>query len=479
MLSILQSRQVACERVNRREILQIGGAGLLGLNVPNLLAAESVGKPRAGKAKSVIFLFLYGGPSQLETFDMKPDAPSNIRGPFVPIPSRTPELQISEHLPHMADISDKYCVVRTMTHGFNDHSGAGHYIQTGKRWHIKIGGGFSATPEDWPSMGSVTEFVRQHSQDDPHKTFPAYAVVPNRLGRLQLDGQYIRPGEYAGWLGQGYNPLTTRIDKRSASDNPYWRTCADEELTFQLQGQASEKVLELDRVKKRMSLLDQLDQARRSYEVSASIESWDRFRQRAMGLVTSPAARGALDIRQEPAAVRDRYGRQLFGQSTLMARRLVEAGVRFVTVHYDCVDGYSWDSHRNSEDVKHNLLPTFDQACSALIEDLEQRGLLDETLVVAMGEMGRTPVANASWGRGHWSSLFPAVLAGAGIRGGMVYGRSDKHASKVEEDPVTPEDMAATIYSALGIDPHMQVMDPDGRPIAITDGGRVVSELFG
>jgi uncharacterized protein (DUF1501 family) len=198
-----------------------------------------------------------------------------------------------------------------------------------------------------------------------------------------------------------------------------------------------------------------------------------------VGLVSSPHARTALDIRREPAAIRDRYGRHLFGQSVLMARRLVEAGVRFVTVHYDCVDGYSWDSHRNSDDVRHRLLPTFDQAYSALVEDLDRRGLLEETLVVALGEMGRTPKPNATWGRGHWSQLFPALLAGGGIRGGTVYGASDRQAAEVVDAPTSPEDLAATIYDALGIDPDLQLSDAEGRPIPIVSGGRPLRQLFG
>ena len=482
MLSIVQrsDHRAARARVPRRRVLQAGGAGLLGLDVPTLLAAEASGAGGHARARSVIFLFLFGGPSQLETFDLKPDAPADIRGPFLPIASRTPDLRICEHLPLTAAVSDRFCVIRSMTHSYNDHSGGAHYIQTGHRWHVPVGGGFSVTPKDWPSMGSVVEHVAQRTAG-PHgaAAFPSYVVLPNRLGRLQDSGQYIRPGEYAGWLGQGFNPLTTAIDKRDAGDNPYWRDCADAEADFRLQGLADEHVLTLDRVERRLSLLDQMDVARRSFDASASAAAFDRFRERAVGLVSSPHARTALDIRREPAAIRDRYGRHLFGQSVLMARRLVEAGVRFVTVHYDCVDGYSWDSHRNSDDVRHRLLPTFDQAYSALVEDLDRRGLLDETLVVALGEMGRTPKPNATWGRGHWSQLFPALLAGGGIRGGTVHGASDRQAAEVVDAPTSPEDLAATIYHALGIDPDLQLSDAEGRPIPIVSGGRPLRQLFG
>ena len=240
-------------------------------------------------------------------------------------------------------------------------------------------------------------------------------VLPNTLGALQEKGQYPRPGEHAGWMGPRYNPLTTQVPKRNLEDNPYWRNCVDEELTFQIAGMARPDGVSLDRLDRRRSLLQQFDSSRQSLE-QFNGEGYDPFREKAFSLMTSERTRQALDIRRESAELRDRYGRHLFGQSTLMARRLVEAGVRYVTVHYDCVDGYSWDSHRNSDDVKKNLLPTFDQACSALLTDLDDRGLLQETLVIATGEMGRTPKANAQWGRDHWSTLFSTVIAGGGIR---------------------------------------------------------------
>jgi uncharacterized protein (DUF1501 family) len=209
------------------------------------------------------------------------------------------------------------------------------------------------------------------------------------------------------------------------------------------------------------------------------MQEYGRFQERALALVTSERTRRALDIREEQPAVRTRYGRHLFGQSVLMARRLVEAGVRFVTVHYDCCDGYSWDSHLNSNDVARHLLPTTDQAVSALLDDLADRGLLDETLVVCLGEMGRTPKANANWGRDHWSTLFPALLAGGGIRGGTTYGASDRDAAYALEHPVSPEDLAATIYFALGIDPELRLPDEQGRPVTIVEGGHPVHALFG
>ena len=477
MLTIVGHPRSSCEGFSRREILQIAGTGLLGLSLPKLLAAESTGELTAGRAKSVIFLFLFGGPSQLESFDMKPDAAEKIRGPFNPITSRTSGLRISEHLHRLAQVSDKFCVVRTMTHSYNDHSGAGHYIQTGQRWHIPIGGGFNPTPDDWPSMGSIVEYLSQQRKQGLQRDLPAYTVVPNWLGRLQESGQYRRPGEYAGWLGRSYDPLTTKIDKRDLTDNPYWRDCLDNELTFQIDGLTSTEDVQLNRLSKRVSLLDQFEANREAQEGRLAGE-YDRFRQRAISLVASEKTGRALDILEEPDQIRDRYGRHLFGQSALMARRLVEAGVRFVTVHYDACDGYSWDSHRSSHHLQHQLLPTLDQALSALITDLDERGLLSETLVVAIGEMGRTPQSNSKWGRGHWSTLFPAVLAGAGIPGGTVYGRSDKDAAYPSDSPVSPEDLAATIYETLGIDPALRLPDVQGRPTPIVKGGTPVRTIF-
>lgn len=478
MLSLRTRLEITDSGLHRREILRAAGLGLFGLNLPQLLAAESRKSDRPVRAKSVIFMCLFGGPSQLESFDMKPEAAEKIRGPFKPIASRTPDLRICEHLPGLAAVSNKLCVVRTMTHSYNDHSGAGHYIQTGKRWHVPIGGGFSQTPKDWPSIGSVVEYLNQQTPEGLTRDLPNYAVVPNRLGRLQELGQYIRPGEYAGWLGRAYNPLTTQVDKRNLKDEPYWRTCTDEELTFQIDGLAPQPDLNLNRMTSRASLLEQFDDGRRLIEVSKAVQVYDRFQERALSLATSQRTRDALNIRKEPDALRDRYGRHLFGQASLMARRLVEAGVRYVTVHYDGSDGYGWDSHINSVDVGKHLLPTFDQALSTLIDDLDERGLLEETLIVALGEMGRTPQGNANWGRGHWSTLFPAVLAGGGIRGGIVFGQSDKDAAYPVERPVSPEDLAATIYHALGIDPDLHLPDALGRPVPIVENGTALNELF-
>jgi hypothetical protein len=478
MLNIVGRPQRVCSGWTRRQILQAGGAGLLGLSLPKVLAAEAIGSAAAPRAKSVIFLFLFGGPSQLETFDLKPGAPSTIRGPFRPIASRTTELKICELMPKLAQISDKYCVIRTMTHPYNDHSSAGHYIQTGRPWHVPIGGGFNATEKDWPTFGSVVDYLTDRAHG-PARDMPGFVYLPNRLGHLQTYSTKLdRPGQYAGWLGRGYDPLATAIGKRNDKDNPFYRECTDAELDFRIQGLALDGGLTLDRLQLRRSLVEQFDQARRAADRSPVEAAYDQFRQRALSLVSSEKVRTALDIRQESPAMRDRYGRHLFGQSTLLARRLVEAGTRFVTVAWDAPDGYGWDSHTSSDDVKNHLVPGLDQALSALLADLDDRGLLDETLVAAVGEMGRTPKANGNWGRNHWSTLFPAVLAGAGVRGGMVYGSTDKDAAYALDHPTSPEDLAATVFERLGIDPHLRIHDVQGRPVPLVEGGQVIRGIL-
>jgi hypothetical protein len=462
-------------------LLQAAGTGLLGVGLPHLLAAETApgGSPPARKprAKSVIFLFLFGGPSQLETFDLKPDAPTGIRGPFKPIASRTPDLRICEHLPRLGALSHKFSVVRTLTHRHNDHN-ACHYIQTGHPMPPAPRGaaGVDATDRDWPAMGSVIEYLQQHKARGRRGDFPNYVYLPNRLGHIQ---GYDRLGQYAGWLGRAYNALATDIRKRTPTDNPYFRACTNAELDFRIKGLDADPAITLDRLQRRRGLLEQFDSQRRLLDGSRAGESHDRIRQRALALVTSDKIHHALDIRREPDRLRDRYGRHLFGQATLMGRRLVEAGARFVTVLWDAPDGYSWDSHLHSDDVRNYLLPGLDQAFSALLTDLEDRGLLDETLVVCLGEMGRTPRGNGRWGRGHWSYCFPAVLAGAGIRGGSVYGRSDREAGFPVDHPVSPEDLAATIFHSLGINPESQIHDSQGRPVALVDRGTPLTRLFG
>ncbi|AMV38791.1 DUF1501 domain-containing protein [Planctomyces sp. SH-PL62] len=483
MLAVEGRSRRVCNGLTRRDLLRAGGAGLLGTSLTSLLAAEEAGIAARPRARSVLFLFLFGGPSQLETFDLKPDAASGIRGPYRPIASRTPGLLMCEHLPKLADISDRFAVIRTMSHRYNDHN-ACHYVQTGYPLPPAQRGaaGVDATAQDWPAMGSIVEYLDRRAESaapgDRRRDFPSYVYLPNPLGHIQ---GYDRAGGYAGWLGSAYDGLATRIPRRGPDDNPYFRDCDDDEMDFRLQGLDGPALLTLERTRSRIGLLDQFDAARGRLDRSQAAREFGRLQERAARLMTSEAMRAAFDIRQEPARVRDRYGRHLFGQSALMGRRMIEAGARFVTVVWDAPDGYSWDSHAGSHDVGRHLLPGLDQTLSALLDDMNARGLLDETLVVCLGEMGRTPRPDtATWGRGHWSYCFPAVLAGAGIQGGVAYGRSDKDAAYPVDRPVSPEDLSATIFHALGIDPDARIMDPLGRPVPLVmEGGRPLVELFG
>ena len=483
MLSIEGRLQRVCSGLTRRATLQAGGAGLLGLSLPQVLAAEQSELPfQKGRAKSVIFLFLFGGPSQLETLDLKPDAPVGLRGPFRPIASRTPDLRLCEHLPRCSQLSDKFCVIRSMTHTHNDHN-ASHYMQTGHKFTRNVvidSTDVNARDTDWPSIGSVVEYLSLHESGTRQRAISDYVYLPNRLGHLQLP-KCDRTGQYAGWLGAAYNGLATDIRPENLRQNLFLRDCTEHELDYRVKGLVSSSELTLDRLDRRRSLMDQFDGARRSLDRSRRYQVYDAIRDQALNLVTSEKLRSALDIRREPTAVRDRYGRHLFGQSVLMGRRIIEAGARFVTVGWDSTFGTDgWDSHDSSHHLEKWLIPGFDQAFSALLEDLDERGLLDETLVVAVGEMGRAPKPdNPQWGRTHWSYCFPAILAGAGIRGGIVYGRSDKDAAWPVDRPVRPEDLAATIYKALGIDPDLVLLDErQKRPMQIVDGGRSLDELF-
>ncbi|MBM3459619.1 MAG: DUF1501 domain-containing protein, partial [Armatimonadetes bacterium] len=420
---------------------------------------------------------LFGGPSQLETFDMKPDAPSAVRGPYQPTRSRSDGLLVCEHLPKLARMSDRYAVVRTVHHPQNDHN-ACHYIQTGHPMPPAPRGaaGVDATDRDWPAMGSVIEYLDHQAAGGRPRAVPSYVYLPNRLGHIE---GYDRLGQYGGWLGRGYDALATDIRKQSKEDNPYFRVCSDPELDFRIKGMAGRDQLTLDRLDRRRSLLTQFDSERRKLDGSRPAGEYDAYQQAALGLVAAGKIHEALDIRREKEAVRDRYGRHLFGQSMLMGRRMIEAGARFVTVLWDAPDGYSWDSHRNSDDVGKHLLPGLDQSLSALLSDMGDRGLLQETLVVCLGEMGRTPKGKAGWGRDHWSYCFPALFAGAGIRGGAVYGKSDAEAAFPVEHPVSPEDLACTLFDALGVDPHSTIPDRESRPTSLIEGGRPLRELFG
>lgn len=485
MLTVLSSPRLTCDGITRRELLQIGGAGMLGMSLPRLLAAESVSPSLVAKAKSVIFVFLYGGPSQLETFDMKPDAPSTIRGPFRPIASRTPGLRICEHLPRLADRSNKYCAVRTVNHPQNDHNGT-HFIQTGRPLPPANRGAdnVNATDHDGPAFGSVISYLDSQAAGGVTPPVPGYVYLPRLLGHF---AGYDINGQYAGWLGKAYNPMATRIQKRDAADNPFFRNCTDEELDFRLNGLDLLPGITLDRLDQRRNLLSQLGDERRRFDQAAAVRNYDQLQQQVISMLSSPNIAEAFDIRREKSQLRDRYGRNLFGQSLLMGRRMIEAGTRFVTVAWDlAVRGDvcgSWDMHSCLEKVmKDHLLPGLDQGLSALLDDLEDRGLLDETLVFVAGEMGRTPKfqnRGAQDGRDHWTYCFPCLFAGAGVRGGITYGQSDKDGAYPTSDPVSPADLAATIYETLGISPDLRIPDAQGRPVPLVEEGRALRPIFG
>ncbi len=469
----------------RRELLQVAGAGMLGMSLPRVWAAENSESPLVSRAKSVLFIFLYGGPSQLETFDMKPEAASTIRGPFQTIDSRTPDLRICEHLPRLAACSDQYCVVRTVNHPQNDHNGT-HFIQTGHPLPPANRGAANvdATDKDWPAFGSVISYLDERAARGAPRPFPGYVYLPRPLGHM---AGYDINGQYAGWLGNAYNPMATTIGKRNAGDNPYFRDCTDDDLDFRLFGLDPLPAVTLDRLDRRRSLLDQFETERRRLDQSAASRNFGGLRERAISLLTSPRIAEAFDIRREPAALRDGYGRNLFGQSLLMGRRMIEAGARFVTVAWDLpVRGDncgSWDMHACLERVmKDHLLPGLDRGLSALLDDMRERGLLDETLVFVAGEMGRTPTfqnRGAQDGRDHWSYCYPCLFAGAGTRGGMAFGQSDKDAAYPVSHPVSPADLAATIYHSLGISPDLRIPDAQGRPVSLVDRGRAIGEMFG
>ena len=485
MLTVLSNRRRVCNGLTRRQLLQVGGAGLFGLNYPQLLAAEYAQQPDKVRAKSVIFVYLFGGPSQLETFDCKPDAPSHIVGPFKTTATSNPELRFCEHLPMLAKRTSEFCLIRTLNHSQNDHN-ASHYIQTGHPMPPAERGpsNVNAAPNDWPAMGSVINYLDRQRPRSGMRTIPSYVYLPNRHGEIQLGGQYDRLGQYAGWLGSEYNAFSTRIHKREPGDNPYYRDCTDEELNFSFAGLEINQGITIDRLNRRQSLLQQFDQSRRVLSGSRKVEKFGDLRDEALDMVLSERLRKALSLKSEPDRLRDRYGRNLFGQSLIIGRRMIEAGARFTTVIWDMADGADsgWDSHEGlTSSLRDHLLPGLDQGFSALLDDLRERGLLEDTLVVCCGEMGRTPSfqnrGNAD-GRDHWSYCFPAILAGGGIKDGLVYGKSDRHAAYPLEKPVSPEDLTATIFHSLGINPHAPLLNKRGQPMPLVNNGHVIDELF-
>ena len=479
MITMLGSPRRCCDGLTRRETLKAGALSLLGgaLNLPSLLAMEeSRGRAggRPGKAKSVILLYLLGGAATQDMFDLKPHAPAEIRGEFKPIATNVPGIQISEHLPRMARWMHQAAIVRSLNHKAGCHNCLPSYT------------GYEVPPPDQhprdtdpPSMGSVCEYLNRQGGD-----VPAYVYLPCWLGWGQV---FRRAGPYAGFLGKRYDPLITECNPYGDKDVPatrpgYPRVVRGEPY---LPNSTLGVDFTVDRLNSRRGLLQQIDDQLRRTEGQPSLGSFDRTQQRAFNLLTGSKVRAAFDLKQEDPRLLDRYGRTLFGHSTLIGRRLVEAGVRFVNVTWDLfwdrvqIDYDAWDTHtRNFPILRENKLPHFDQTYTALLEDLAGRGLLDETLVVVMSEMGRTPKINGNGGRDHWTYCYSVVFAGAGIRGGSVYGTSDAQAAFVKDKPVSTGDVCATIFHCLGIDPDMTVPDHSGRPIPIAQGGRPIGDIL-
>ncbi len=454
--------------MSRRELLRVGGLGLLGLGLPQLLQARDAAPRRPTKARSCILLFMWGGPAHQDTWDMKPDAPAEYRGEFRPIATCVPGVRICEHLPRLARQTDKLAIVRSMTHPDVDHTTATHYLLTGRG--VPRRGG--PRVEDWPGYGAVLSWLG-HGRGPLPASVSMMPIVPNGAPRFVEESH----GQDAGWLGPVYHPM--RID--ADASKPGYRVG---ELGLPVDVSAA-------RADARRQLLRELDHRRRTLERQVQVAALEAHYQRAFSLLASHGAAKAFDLSQEPPTVRERYGMNTHGQAVLQARRLVEAGVPLVTVFWqnDGITNVSvyWDTHnRNFIDLKTRLCPVADQAFSALLEDLEQRGLLDETLVVWTGEMGRTPRVGQSVvggagagrdGRDHWPHVFTTILAGGGIKGGVVHGASDRHAAYPVENPVTPADLAATVYDCLGVDPRTELRDRLGRPLTLCEGSPVQAIL--
>ena len=447
--------------MNRRSALRVGGGGLLGgLTYPQWLAASDRAKPKA-RAKSVIFLHQWGGPGQHETFDMKPDAPENVRGWFKPASTKIPGLQICEKLPKIAQIVDKITIVRCMAHTtkMNNHNSAGYYSLTG-----------------------IPPAVDDQRLRDSLDLSPAYGSIVSKLAPAKAgaasfvsfphvisDGS-ITPGQHASFLGKGHNPLFVGQDPNANG--------------FKLPELTLPENVPIARLEHRQDILKLIDEQSELLEKSLVAQGLDETYQKAVALLTAPRFKEAFDLTKESRETRDRYGRTTYGQSCLLARRLAEAGAKFVNVYFARTIGGvggGWDYHGfKGENVAARvdyLLPETDRTLSTLLEDLEQRGLLESTLVVWVGEFGRTPKISNNGGRDHWPQCYVAVLAGGGTKRGFVYGASDRFGAYPTLGAARPEDLSATIFHALGLDPETEIRDKLNRPLPISRG-KPIMDLF-
>ena len=420
-----------CDGTARRDFLRLGMLGLGGLSLPRFLDAQ-----RADSNKSLIFVWLGGGPPQMDTYDMKPDAPLEIRGEFKPIATKLDGLQMCELMPATAAVADKLCILRSVTSvDLGSHERSSRYLQTGV---------LPVPNTDFASFGSVYVKEKNFRTDVP----PFVGV-----------GKPIERGWGGGFLGSQYDPFM-------AGD--------PSEKEFRVRDLAPPAGVPLDRVARRREILDEFNKAWRAADSEARLNSYAPSVERAYSMVFNQKVHSAFDIAAEPDSVRDLYGRTQIGQGLLMARRLVEHGVRAVSIWMG-----GWDTHsKNFTSLKEKLLPPLDRGFGALIADLDRRGLLDSTLVVQLGEFGRTPKVNKDAGRDHWPKAFSAALAGGGLKRGCVIGATDKHAAEVTDRPITVEDLSATIFTALGVDLHKVNHTPEGRPIAIVNGGKPVADAF-
>lgn len=441
-----------CNGLNRRDFLHAGSLACLNLSLPDLCSLQARGAVDKNRDVNCIFLFLVGGPSQIDTWDMKPDAPSEIRGPYKPIPTNVPGIQISELFPRMARHANSYALVRSFHHKVNAHPLAHYLVQTGQTFSPGI---------VYPNLGCTAGFLKGTKSN-----LPPHLLLPIPLAS--------RKGQSAGFLGQNHNPFLIHSDPSKT--------------TFQVQNLVPPGYVSALRVQRAKSFRKVVDKAFQNFEKSSSSKTglMDSAYNQAYSIISSARARAAFDLGNEEDQLRDRYGQNRFGQSCLLARRLIEAGVRFVTVNMfdDFGGGLSWDVHGSSPfspiTELDTLGPMFDNAYTSLIEDLHDRNLLQQTLVVAMGEFGRTPRINPAGGRDHWPSVATILFAGGGIEGGQVVGSSDRIGGEPRDRPVSPEEVLATIYKALGISLHTELPGPQNRPIPIVDIGiKPIQELFG
>lgn len=461
MLTIRGASQRLCDGIGRRDLLRLGALGCLELSLPTLLQASTQAQTSStsfGRAQRCVLLYLTGGPPQHDTWDLKPDAPAEIRGELNPIATTVPGLCISELFPRLAQLADKYCVVRSVTHHDTIHTSAGYTMLTGvahPRANARSAQDIRPTPNDHPHLGSLLAKVRA-----PQDGVPVFASLPEVIKDAAVNEF---PGQGAGFLGASYEPF--RIQGIAASG------------AFQMPDIFLPADVTAGRLNDRRLLLGQLDRGRAAVEENQAAADLNGYYEQAFRLIHSRAARGAFQLDREPERVREAYGKHLFGQGCLLARRLIEAGVRLATVywHYEGPDDSPvWDTHQNNyPHLRQRLMPPTDQAFSALLIDLAERGLLDSTLVVCMGEFGRSPKINKHGGRDHWPAVQSVVLAGAGIRPGYVYGSSDRAGAYPADRPVTPPDLTATILHLLGVPPDLEVHDRSGRLLRACTGSIV------